>query len=115
VGHVCANYEKLFTLGFGGIRKQILGKMAELDASDTSYASKKDFYNAALISLEGAVTYIKRYAQLAFEMAEKEKDERRKAELTRISSNCAQVAEGAPRDFWEANTVMAHCHQYDHY
>ncbi|MBN1906782.1 MAG: formate C-acetyltransferase/glycerol dehydratase family glycyl radical enzyme [Deltaproteobacteria bacterium] len=102
VGHVCANYEKLFTLGFGGIRRQIIEKRAELIASNPSDITKKEFYDAALISLEGAVTYIKRYSKLAYEMAEKEIDDRRKAELLLISSNCAQVAEGVPRDFWEA-------------
>jgi pyruvate formate-lyase/glycerol dehydratase family glycyl radical enzyme len=102
VGHICANYEKLFSLGFGGIRKQILEKLAKLNTSNPSDITKKEFYDAALISLEGAVTYIKRYAQLAHEMAEKETDSRRKAEFIRISSNCAQVAEGVPRDFWEA-------------
>jgi formate C-acetyltransferase len=35
-------------------------------------------------------------------MAEREKDEARKAELLRISSNCLRVAEDTPRDFWEA-------------
>ena len=33
VGHVCANYEKLFRLGFGGIRKQVEAEMAKLDTS----------------------------------------------------------------------------------
>jgi formate C-acetyltransferase len=102
VGHVCANYEKLFSLGFGGIRTQIIEKRAELDTANPSDITKKEFYDAALISLEGAVTYIKRYAKLAYEMAQKEGDERRKAELIRIFANCAQVAEGVPRDFWEA-------------
>ncbi len=102
VGHVCANYEKLFSLGFGGIREQIIEKRAKLNTSNPSDIPKKEFYDAALISLEGAVTYIKRYAQLAADMAEKEADDRRKAELLRISFNCFQVAEGAPRDFWEA-------------
>ena len=102
VGHVCANYEKLLSLGFGGIREQILEKRAGLNTSNPSDITRKEFYDAALISLEGAVTYIKRYAQLAADMAEEETDERRKAELQRISSNCFQVAEGVPRDFWEA-------------
>jgi formate C-acetyltransferase len=82
---VCANYEKLFSLGFGGIRTQIIEKRAELDTANPSDITKKEFYDAALISLEGAVTYIKRYAKLAYEMAQKEGDDRRKAELIRFS------------------------------
>jgi pyruvate-formate lyase len=56
VGHVCADYEKLFTLGFGGIRKQIQEQIAGLNTSNPEDISKKEFYDAALISLEGAVS-----------------------------------------------------------
>jgi len=102
VGHVCADYEKLFTLGFGGIRKQIQEQISGLNTSNPEDVYKKEFYDAALISLEGAVSYIKRYAQLAADMAEKETNAKRKEELLRISANCFQVAEGPARDFWEA-------------
>jgi len=41
-------------------------------------------------------------ATLAAELAAAESDPARKTELARVSSNCLRVAEGAPRDFWEA-------------
>ncbi|MBN2038851.1 MAG: formate C-acetyltransferase/glycerol dehydratase family glycyl radical enzyme [Spirochaetes bacterium] len=102
IGHVCADYETLFAIGYGGIRKQIEEKLAALDTSNPEDIIKKEFYDASLIAIEGASSYIKRYANLAAEMAEEETDEQRKAELLRISSNCSQVAEGPARDFWEA-------------
>ncbi len=102
VGHVCANYEKLFRLGFGGIRRQVEDCMARLDTSNPEDVQRQEFYQAELYALEGASTYIRRYGDLAGTMAAEESDPVRRAELERIASNCHQVAEGAPRDFWEA-------------
>jgi formate C-acetyltransferase len=102
VGHVCANYEKLFRLGFGGIRKRIEEKLSQLDTANPDDIRKREFYTAELIALDGASTYIRRYGELAARMAERESDPERKKELERISSNCLHVAQGAPRDFWEA-------------
>ena len=102
VGHVCANYEKLFRLGFGGLRRQVLEQMRTLDTSRPEDVKRQEFYRAELFTLEGASTYIRRYGDLAEQMAAEEADPVRKAELERIASNCHQVAEGAPRDFWEA-------------
>ncbi len=102
VGHVAANYQKLFRIGFGGIRKNIEAEMEKLDTAKPEDARKSEFYQAELYAVEGASAYISRYGVLAAQMAEKETDPTRKAELERISANCLRVAEGVPRDFWEA-------------
>jgi len=102
IGHVTAHYEKLFKVGFGGIRSEIEERVAMLDPTNPEDMKKQEFYNAELIMLDGVKTYIMRYGILASEMAEKETDPVRKAELLRVSSNCLHVSEGAPRDFWEA-------------
>ena len=102
VGHVSANYQKLFTKGFGGIKRDIEEAMAKLDTANPEDTRKMEFYQAELYAIEGASTYIRRYGELAAKMAAEETDPVRKAELERISSNCLQVAEGTPRDFWEA-------------
>lgn len=102
IGHVCAHYQKLFDLGFGGIRKQVEAKMAEIKVGDADRKPKREFYEANLIVLDAVEAFIRRYAALAAEMAEKETDEQRKKELLRISANCERVAADTPRDFWEA-------------
>lgn len=102
VGHVCADYEKLLRIGFGGIKKDIETRLAALDTSIPEDVKKQEFYSAELIILEGVNSYITRYGQLAERMALDEADANRKAELERVASNCLHVAEGAPRDFWEA-------------
>ena len=102
VGHISVNYEKLFRLGFGGIRREVEQAMGKLDLALPEDIKRHEFYQAELITLEGASSYIRRYGDLAEKMAGEEQDPTRKAELERIASNCHQVAEGAPRDFWEA-------------
>ena len=102
IGHVTADYEKLFKIGFGGVRLQIEEYSSRLDLTNPDDLKKHEFYAAELIMLDGVKTYIMRYGHLAAELANKEADPIRKAELSRISSNCLHIAEGAPRDFWEA-------------
>ena len=102
IGHVNAHYQKLFDLGFGGIKKQVEEQMAALKIGDADYKPKREFYEANLIVLDAVETFIRRYAALAAEMAEKETDEQRKKELLRMSANCERVAADTPRDFWEA-------------
>lgn len=102
VGHVCANYEKLFRIGFGGIKENVLAEMNKLDTSNPEDVKRREFYEAELYTLEGASTYIRRYGDLAEKMSKEEADPVRAKELERIASNCHHVAEGAPRDFWEA-------------
>jgi pyruvate formate-lyase/glycerol dehydratase family glycyl radical enzyme len=102
VGHVCADYEKLFKVGYGGIKKQVEQKLAEIKIGAADATKKRDQYHAQLIVLEGVKSYFLRYSKLAKEKAAQEKDAKRKAELERIAANCAWVAENPPRDFWEA-------------
>ncbi|MDR0862314.1 MAG: formate C-acetyltransferase/glycerol dehydratase family glycyl radical enzyme [Oscillospiraceae bacterium] len=102
VGHVTADYEKLLKVGFGGIRDDILRRKSSLDMTLPESVKKDEFYTAELIMLEGVKAYITRYAERANELANAETDSVRCAELERIASNCRQVAEGVPRDFWEA-------------
>ena len=103
IGHICIDYPMLLKTGFGGVRKKVEKKLEELQIGSTPEASKQRlFWQAQLISLEGAVTYFKRYAKLASEMAASCEDADRKTELERIASNCDWVAENPARDFWEA-------------
>ena len=102
VGHVCANYEKLLRVGWKGIRAEVRAKLEALDTSDAGDARKRDFYLAEEAALDGASTYIRRYGELAFRMAQEEPDPGRAFELRRVASNCYWVSENPPRDFWEA-------------
>ncbi|UWG99058.1 formate C-acetyltransferase/glycerol dehydratase family glycyl radical enzyme [Dehalobacter sp. DCM] len=101
-GHLGINYEKLFKLGFGGIRKQIQEKMEQLDTSLPEDISKKAFYQAELIVCDAAIEYILRFSRRAQELAEVETEPIRKKELLQIAANCDWVSENPPCSFWEA-------------
>ena len=103
IGHLQANYEKLFKLGFGGLKKQVIEKMRNPEALSPD---KKDFYQSELIVLEAASDYIKRYAALAKDKANKEKNILRKRDLEQIASNCEWISENPPRSFWEALQLL---------
>lgn len=102
IGHVCAHYEKLLGNGFGAIKKRVEEKLADIKIGDADGTTKREFYGAQLIILEGVHSYFLKYATLAEQLAETAGAQRKK-ELERIASNCRWLGEGnAPRDFWEA-------------
>ncbi len=106
VGHLQLNYEKLFAMGYGGLKQEAGRKLRELDPSDPANSAKRDFYQAELIVLEAATNYLLRYASLAREMAKKEKDTEWKGLLLKIAENCDWVSENRPRTFWEALQLL---------
>ena len=102
IGHLVADYAMLMAKGFGGIRDTIQEKLDNLGEGSYEECEEREFYNAELVCVNAAISFTKRYAKLAEEMAAEEQDEKRRSELLRIAANCAQVAEGPARDFWEA-------------
>ena len=97
------DYERLFQTGLKGRIQEARDRLAELDESiPTDYMEQKEFLEAVIISLEGVIQFARRYATLAGEMALKEKNEARKAELEEIARVCAWVPENPPRTFLEA-------------
>lgn len=105
IGHVSADYHKLMKLGYGGLRKQVEGKLEELTAhlgDDGEDQEKFEFWSAQLISLDAAELYFRRYGTLAEKQAVDCADPTRKKELERIAANCNWVATNPPRDYWEA-------------
>ena len=104
VGHQMANYEKVLYQGLKGIRAEVEYYLAQVDQTYDHYSlqEKKHFYKAALISIDAAIAYAKRYADLAREMAAKETNPKRKKELEHIANVCKQVPANPARDWWEA-------------
>ncbi len=102
VGHVTVHYDWVLAVGFKGIAAKAKKALDALNFGDAEYARRSHFLNAVIMSCEAAIIYAKRYAALAREMAAKESNSRRKAELIRIADNCENVPENGARDFWEA-------------
>jgi pyruvate formate-lyase/glycerol dehydratase family glycyl radical enzyme len=106
IGHLQLNYEKLFAMGYGGLKEAVKKKMRELDPSNPENSKKRDFYQAELIVLDAASDYLRRYATLARELAKKERDAEWKGVLLKIAANCDWVSENKPRTFWEALQLL---------
>lgn len=102
VGHVTVQYDKVLAVGYRGIIDEVKAERAKMDFGDADYCTKSAMLDAVIMSCEAAITYAKRYAKLAREMAAKETNSNRRAELLSIASNCDRVPEYGARSFWEA-------------
>ena len=102
IGHYVMDYPKLMRLGYDGLVEEARQGREALRRAGKSTPQSEEFYEAVLISLQAAKTFIGRYADLASEHARRETDAARKAELEHIAENCRQVAGGPARSFWQA-------------
>ena len=102
IGHFIADYERLFKIGFIGIRKHIEKKIGELNLTDPVDIQKREFYNAILITLEAVKDFFKRYGAVARQKAANESNSVRRQELLQMAENVEWVSENPPRTFWEA-------------
>jgi formate C-acetyltransferase len=89
--------------GFKGLRKEAEERLQALDPfSPVDNVEKKPFLEAIVTVCDAIVLWAKRHARLAAEMAAKEKDPQRKAELTEIARICNKVPEQPAETFHEA-------------
>ncbi len=102
VGHVTVKYEKVLEIGYRGIINEAKELLNQCNFGDGDYATRSRFLQAVIISCEAVIRYANRYALLAAQMAQKEKDPVRKAELAQIAKNCSRVPENGAASFWEA-------------
>jgi pyruvate formate-lyase/glycerol dehydratase family glycyl radical enzyme len=93
----------IYTKGMLDFKKEISEGLSGLDfIRDPEAPDKAEELRAMDISCDAAIVFAERHAKLAGEMAEKETDPQRKAELQRIAATCSWVPARAPRDLWEA-------------
>jgi formate C-acetyltransferase len=97
------DYEKILKRGFGGIKAEALEKIEALDPlSPIDNVEKKPFLEGIVIVCDAIITWARRHAELAAELAKKESDPVRKAELEKMAEICAHVPEHPARTFHEA-------------
>ena len=84
--------------------KEVEERQAALDMRLPN-ASKLYFYEASLILMKSIIRLSHRYAELAWDMAAKEKNETRKAEFLAIAETCEWVPEHPARNLREAIQV----------
>jgi len=101
-GHTVLD-DKIYKKGFLGFKKDIETSIKNLDSSNDPEALKKrEQLKAMEICADALIMYAERHAEMARQLAEKEKNPERRKELERIAENCSHVPARSPRDFWEA-------------
>lgn len=101
-GHTCGG-DSFYHKGFLDFKGDIDREIAALDfQNDPQALEKKAELEAMNICCDAIITYGKRYADHARQLAAKEKDAKRKAELLLIADNCEVVPAHAPRTFYQA-------------
>ncbi len=100
--HLAVHYQRILSDGLKGYEKRVREKKASLDLTDPDSIDKYVFYNAVLTVLEAVYTFALRYSALAEELAQKESNVERKAELMEISRICAKVPYEPAGSFREA-------------
>ena len=94
---------KMYHTGLLDVKKRIEEKISSLDyIYDPEATDKQQELEAMMVSCDAAILFAERHAELAEQMAEKESNPQRKAELEKIADVCHWVPAHAPRDLWEA-------------
>ena len=100
--HLAVNYERLLAEGLKGYEERTKAFKDALDFTDPESVDKNEFYKAVLIVIEAVHHFALRYSRLAEELAGKEKDPKRKAELEEMSRICFKVPYEPASSFKEA-------------
>jgi formate C-acetyltransferase len=92
----------LMKKGMLDIQREARGHLETLHYENPEDIDKIHFYRSLIDTAEGVMIYAGRMSRYAAELAARENDPRRKAELLKISEVNARVPAHAPTNFWEA-------------
>ena len=102
MNHLCPDMRIGLELGWGGILKKIRHYREELKPADTSFFDGEEEF------VLGIQEWVADYVRYAREMAEKETDEIRRANLLEIADMNEWLVENPPRTLREACQFLAH-------
>jgi len=101
-GHTVLD-DKIYHKGFLDFERDIQHSLRHLDyLTDPQAYAKQEELKAMLICAGALIRFAERHAEVALDLADREKDPHRKKELQRIAEVCSHVPAHPPRDFWEA-------------
>lgn len=92
----------LMKKGMLDIQQEAKDHLKELDYQNPNDIEKIYFYKSIIDTTEGVMIYAKRLSDYAKELADKETNPKRKADLYKISEVNAYVPAHKPRTYWEA-------------
>ncbi|HUT33144.1 MAG TPA: trans-4-hydroxy-L-proline dehydratase [Planctomycetota bacterium] len=109
-GHTVLD-DKVYRKGMLAFKREIAQAIAALDfLSDPEAYARREQLAAMDVACDAVILFAERHADLAREMAAREADPARKAELEKIAAICSWVPAHAPRDFREALQMYWWCH-----
>jgi len=100
IAHFVVNFERVLQLGTSGIIEEIKAKQKEKPGNN------QDFYNGAIIALEGLEAFAQKYADTLASMSKNEKDPVRRKELEEMAEMCKHVPKYPARTYYEALQSM---------
>jgi formate C-acetyltransferase len=102
-GAGCVDHTLFLTKGVGKMIKDVEERMEGLTLTNEGSQNRKIlFYEGVLTVLKATVAWANRYAELARDMSDKEKNPEKSQELLEIAEICDWVPENPPRSFREA-------------
>ncbi|MCA5011406.1 MULTISPECIES: choline trimethylamine-lyase [unclassified Enterococcus] len=92
----------LMKKGMLDIQKEAQEQLEKMDYENPEDIEKIYFYKSIIDTAEGVMIYARRMSEYAAQLAQRETDPKRKAELQKISEVNAKVPAHKPETFWEA-------------
>jgi formate C-acetyltransferase len=109
-GHTVLD-DKIYRKGMLDFKHDIARTVAALDFIHDPHAyDKREALKSFDVSCDAVIAFAERHAALARDLAARESNPERKAELTKIAEVCTHVPAHAPRDFHEALQYYWFCH-----
>jgi pyruvate formate-lyase/glycerol dehydratase family glycyl radical enzyme len=100
IAHFIVNFERMLTLGTTGIIEEIRAMQKAKPENN------QDFYNGAIIALEGLEAFAQRYSESLSNLSRRENDPQRRGELEEMAEICKQVPKYPARTYHEALQCM---------
>ncbi len=100
IAHFVVNFDRILQLGTTGIKKEIQAIQKERPENN------QDFYDGAVIALEGLEKFAQRYADFLSNLSREEKDPERCKELEEMAETCNYVPKYPARTYHEALQSM---------
>ncbi|MGA2820942.1 MAG: trans-4-hydroxy-L-proline dehydratase [Anaerolineales bacterium] len=101
-GHTVLD-DKIYHKGFVDFQNDLRRSLEALDyLNDPRAWARAQELKAMQVCAQALIRFAERHAEQAQDLARREKDPARRAELERIAEVCSRVPAHAPRSFWEA-------------
>ena len=100
--HLAINHARMLREGLRGYEERARSAKAALDLTDPDSVDKYAFYKAVLVVIDAVRRFSLRYSALAVDLASRESDSARRAELERMGAICAKVPYEPASSFHEA-------------